>query len=296
MHPLDERERLVATLEEKRERLNQQAHRQRDVRDRLNDQTRAHAQRRDGLNAEVRGLIDRANQHKTKRDDLNRQVREAKQQRDVLNADAHDKAEALHALRREKGVAPTPGAIPLPKLRAEIKHLEFLQQTTVLTPKKEKDLIDLITSKRKELAAREGAVEENSELAGAWQAMKDAKARAEEQHAAVTALANAAQAEHDAMGQLFGQADGLRKEADAAQGEFVKSKIESDKVHREYIEAVSAIRDIERVLQGLRGGGSGPRSSTAADKAEADDIFDKFRKGEKLTSEDLFALQKGGRL
>jgi len=39
-----------------------------------------------------------------------------------------------------------------------------------------------------------------------------------------------------------------------------------------------------------------PLAPTAAERAEAEDIFEKFRKGEKLSTEDLIALQKGGRL
>lgn len=292
----DERENLLATLEEKRERLNQQAHRQRDLRDRMNDETKAHAQRRDGLNGQVRALVDQANQHKQKRDQLNQQVREAKAARDQLNQESHAKAEVLATLRRERGHKD--GGTSAAKLKAEIKHLEFQQQTVVLTPKKEKDLIDLITAKRKELADREKAMEESTDLKDAYEAMKAAKTRAEEQHALVTTLANDAQGQHDAMVKLFNEADGLRKQADAAQGDFVKSKVEADKVHREYIEAVSAIRDIERVAGALRGPTrerGGPHVS-AQDKADADDIFDKFRKGEKLSTEDLMALQKGGRL
>ena len=159
-----------------------------------------------------------------------------------------------------------------------------------------------------ELKEREGAMTESADMKTAYEEMKAAKGAAEEAHAAVTALANEAQAEHDAMVKLFGEADGLRKEADAAQGEFVKHKVEADKVHREYIEAVTSIREIDRVVHGIRGttpperrerGGSEDRQSsapTAAQRAEADDIFEKFRKGEKLSTEDLIALQKGGRL
>lgn len=294
----DERERLLADLEEKRERLNQQAHKQRDVRDRMNDETKRHAQRRDGFNAEVRALVDRANQHKAKRDEHNRLVREAKAKRDVLNHDAHAKAEALAKLRQAKGHHDSGASAA--RLKAEIKHLEFQQQTVVLTPKKEKDLIDLISAKRKELAEREKSLEESADSKVAYEAMKEAKALAEAQHAEVTALANAAQTEHDGMVKLFNEADALRKQADAAQADFVKSKTDADKVHREYIESVGAIRDIEKVLHGLRGtqqrsDRAGPHA-TAEEKAEAEDIFDKFRKGEKLSTEDLMALQKAGRL
>src|SRR5207248_1796981 len=138
----------------------------------------------------------------------------------------------------------------------------------------------------------------NAEIKAAWDEMRAAKAAAEEQHQAVTVLANEAQQEHDAMVKLFHEADGLRRLADGEQAEFVKHKIEADKAHREFVDAISAVRDIDRVANALRG--STPRgerapaasSEAAAAQAEAEDIFDKFRKGEKLSTEDLMALQK----
>lgn len=295
----DERSALLSDLAQKRERLQAQAHRARDVRDRLNDETKRHSARRDEFNAQVRGLVDQANQHKSKRDELNAKVREAKAKRDELNKDAHAKTEALNALRKDRA-GPAPGA-SVAKLKAEIWHLEYQQQTTVLTPKKEKELIDLIAAKLKEVKERESTMQENAEVKTAYDAMKAAKAAAEEQHAAVTQLANAAQAEHDAMMQLFGQADGVRKQADAAQADFVKNKVEADRAHREYIDAVTAVRDLERIMGALRQRQGGERDRVTVDagpaaQQEADLIFDKFRKGEKLSTEDLMALQKAGRL
>lgn len=300
---MDDRAALLQEFQRKREQLNQQAHRHRDLRDRMNDQTKAHAARRDEFNGQVRALVERANQHKAKRDELNGKVKAGKARRDELNKEAHAKSEALNALRRERGVASVGSGVPLGKLRAEIKHLEYQQQTTVLTPKKERELIELIAAKQKELKEREAAYQENEDVKLAYEAMKAAKAAAEEQHQAVTLLANQAQQEHDQMVQLFNQADGLRKQADAAQADFVRSKVEADKVHREYIDAVGAIRDLERVTGALRATGpraereaSTPGGASAQAQAEAEEIFDKFRKGEKLSTEDLMALQKAGRL
>lgn len=297
-----DRNALTDSFVSKRERLNGAAHKLRNDRDKLNDETRTHVVKRDELNAQVRGLVERANAHRAKRDATNQQVREAKGKRDELNRIAHAKVEALQELRRARGGAgPHDGSSPA-KLRAEIKHLEYQQQTTVLTPQKEKALIELIGQKLKELKEREGAFQESADMKQAYEEMKAAKTAAEEAHASVTHLANEAQAEHDAMVKLFAEADGLRKLADAEQAEFVRHKVEADKVHREYIEAVTSIRELDRVLQAMRGGSPTPErrddrpSPTAAQRAEADDIFEKFRKGEKLSTEDLIALQKGGRL
>ncbi|MFA5861109.1 MAG: phosphoserine phosphatase [Candidatus Thermoplasmatota archaeon] len=300
---MDERGALTSDLMQKRDRLQAQAQRHREARDKLNDETKRHSAKRDEFNAQVRAIVDRANAHKAKRDELNAKVHEAKSKRDELNVTAHEKTEALAAMRKEKGGGPAQSSgIPIPKLRAEIQHLEYQQQTTVLTPKKEKELIDLIGTKLRELKEREAAYEEHADVKKAWEDMKTAKAAAEEQHHAVTLLANEAQGEHDSMVKLYHEADGVRKLADAEQGEFVKHKIEADRTHHEFVEAISAIRDIERVAGALRGTTprgerEGPQSSDqAAAQSVAEGIFDKFRKGEKLSTEDLMALQKAGRL
>ncbi|HVL47656.1 MAG TPA: coiled-coil protein [Candidatus Thermoplasmatota archaeon] len=286
---------LIEDFLDKKERLNQQANRHRDLRDRMNEETKRWAARRDELNAKVRGLIDQANQHKARRDELNRNVMAAKQQRDELNKVANEKADALNLLKKDRSPreGPTPG-----KLKAEIRRLEFEQQTKVMTPKKEKELIDRIGALLKELRAIETSYEADAGVKEAYEAMKTAKAAAEEQHRAVTELANAAQEQHDKMVALFEEADKYRREADGGQEKFIESKMGADKVHHEYIDMVNQIRDLEKVVNGLRGKDRRGRGETAAvaAKAEGDAIFEKFKKGEKLSTEDLMALQKAGLL
>ncbi len=289
-------EALIRSLQEKKERLNQQANRHRDFRDKMNEQTKAHAARRDELNGKVREIIDRANQHKQRRDELNVQVRQAKAKRDELNLAANEKADALNAIKKTR--TPLDGA-SLGKLKHQLHQLEFEQQTKVMTPKKEKALIDQIAALEKDLKEKEKSFEADDTIKAAYEAMKIAKTAAEEQHKAVTELANAAQEQHDSMVRLFEEADKYRNDADAAQDLFVKSKLEADKVHHEYIEMVNQIRDIDKVGSRMRSPGRmarGPESARAEARAEAEDIFDKFRKGEKLSTEDLMALQKAGLL
>lgn len=300
----DEREALTHEFLEKRERINEGAHQHRTLRDRLNDETRRHARQRDELNAQVRGIVETANQHRAKRDELNARVREGKQQRDALNRLVQEKIEALQALRKDQGAGGAEGAVPLAKLKSELRRLEYEQQTKVFSPQKEKALIEQIALRLKEIREREGSHAEGDDARKAYEEMRAAKAQAEEQHRQVTALAQEAQAEHERMVALFSQADTLRKQADAEQAEFVRNKVEADRVHHEYIESIQQIRDLEKVVHamraaaGLRGPEPGDRTPApaASDRAAADEIFDRFRKGEKLSTEDLMALQKGGRL
>lgn len=301
-----DRNALSDSFRSKRDKLNDVAHRLRDQRDKLNDETKRHSMHRDELNAQVRAIVERANAYRATRDETNKKVRETKALRDERNKIAHTKAEALQALRRDHGHAGQTGASPA-KLQAEIRQLEYQQQTTVLTPKKEKALIDLISSKLKEikrLTEEAAAPQESVELQKALDELTIAKAAAEEAHAAVTALAVEAQAAHEGMLQQFAEADVIRSAADTEQAAFVRNKVEADKVHREYIETVTSIRDFDRVGYAIHGQappesqrrGEERGAPTQAQRNEADDIFERFRQGEKLSTEDLIALQKGGRL
>jgi uncharacterized coiled-coil DUF342 family protein len=287
---------LIEELHDKKEKLNQQANRHRDLRDRLNDETKKHAARRDELNARVRGLIEKANGHRAKRDELNKKVQEAKKNRDDLNKAANDKAEKLNEAKRSKA---RPGdAINVQRLKQDLRRLEYQQQTTALTPKKEKALVDQMSTLQKEIRGKEKEMESDAGVRDAYLEMKDAKEKAEEAHRAVTAAANAAQEQHDNMVKLFEEADGIRREADGAQEQFIKAKVEADKVHQEYIGMVNQIRDYEKQIIGLRNKMRADRGQPEGGegKVEAEAIYAKFKSGEKLSTEDLMTLQKAGLL
>ena len=286
---------LIEEFLDKKEALNGRANRNRELRDRLNEETKRWAARRDELNAKVRGLIDQANQHKAKRDGLNAEVRSGKEQRDVLNKAANEKAEALNNLRKDR--LPKDG-MSIGKLKHNLRQLEFEHQTKALTPKKEKALVESMQALAKEIREKESQFEADDTVRVAYEEMKTAKAAAEEQHRKVTESANAAQGEHDSMVKLFEEADKYRKEADGAQEKFIASKMEADKVHHEYIEMVNQIRDLDKVVGAMRNRDRAQRRDSGASEAKdaAEAIFDKFKQGEKLSTEDLMALQKAGLL
>ena len=105
-----------------------------------------------------------------------------------------------------------------------------------------------------------------------------------------------AQAEHDAMLKLYEEADKLRKDADDAQEKFIEAKLTADEEHREHIEHIRQVHDFDKIISGIRDRTRKARKekddSTA--KREAEEIFDKFKSGEKLSTEDIMVLQKSG--
>lgn len=282
-------------LERKLAAYQKEANLLRSRRDELNGQSRALADQRDELNAQVRGLVNQANEHKKRRDALNEQVQHAKKLRDEYNVQHEELARREEELKHR--VLPK-GGRSVGFLRRELKRLEFEQMTKVLTPAKEKALMEELTRLHREITAKEQEISSNPELKGAHEASVQAKDRAEKQHEKVGELAQSAQGEHEQMVKLFAQSDKVRRQADAMQEKVVVAKLEADKVHKTYVDLVDKIHQLEDEIQKARraAGEAEAAASREDQQKQADEIFERFKKGEKLSTEDLMALQKAGLL
>ncbi len=278
---------------EKKDQLQQKANQLRKERDRLNDEARGHAEERDEYNAKVRALVNEANEHKKRRDELNENVRRQKEARDEANRIADDSMKVADTMRRER--MPDGAAnLNVARLKKEARALEYQQMTSVMTPPKERALIERLQEIGKALREKEKVLRADPELKASMEKAELLKEKAEKEHSKVAGLAEKAQAEHDSMIKLYKESDKLRKVADKLQEKFVVSKMEADKIHKAYIEYVNQIHEIEDSL----GGGGGRASAHTAKQAEAaaDEVYEKFKAGEKLSTEDLLTLQKAGLL
>jgi len=284
---------LPADLEEKRARHNAEAERHKRQRDELNEKTRDWAEKRDALNAQVRKLIDDANAKRESRDKLNAEVRQVKASRDEWNRKFNDLSDKAIALRREK--MPKSG-LSIRKFKAELRALEKKHMTSVLSTEKEKALMKEMSLLDARIREMEKEIDQFTEVKTAEKEAREAKDNAENFHRQVGEIAEKAQSEHDAMLKLYEEADALRKEADDAQEKFIETKLSADDEHREHIEHIRQVHDFDKIISGIRDRGKKDRhekDETSA-KKEAEEIFEKFRSGEKLSTEDIMVLQKSG--
>jgi uncharacterized coiled-coil DUF342 family protein len=279
-------------LEAKREVANADAEKHRRRRDELNLLTREWVEKRDALNAEVRSLVEQATVHRQARDELNAQVQAAKAERDRFNRRVNEFLAKVNDIKRTR--VPR-GGIPVFRLKRELRDLEFRQQTRVMKPGEERELIEEMGRLQQEIRKREKELEQDQEVAKALEELRVAKETAEASHKRVGELAEAAQKEHDQMVALFEQGDALRAEADGAQEEFIKTKMLADEEHRKHIDFIRQVHDYDKIIHGIRQRGhQGEVFEEVDTKRQAEIIFERFRKGEKLSTEDLMTLQKSG--
>ncbi len=279
-------------LERKRAESNLRADELRARRDRLNAEARTLADQRGHILDDLHAKSAEAQEHRQHRDELNDQVREEKRLREEWNRRLQETADRVAELKRAR--APKPGAIPVWRLRKELRELEFRHMTTALSPDAEKRLVEEM--KRLEAAIRDQDEQfrQDPEVETAIAQLTEARTEAENHHTAVGRLAEEAQRAHESMVGLYETVDDLRRQADEVQAKLLEVKAAADEAHRQHIAAIEEVRDIEKMLYAVRGGRV-PVPYAEVEPPREEDFLARLKKGEKVSTEDLLELQKAGR-
>jgi uncharacterized coiled-coil DUF342 family protein len=282
----------IEELERKRAECNAKADELRAKRDRLNAEARATAETRSRILDELHDKSAEAQDHRRLRDTFNMQVREEKRLREEWNRRFQELGDKVQELKRTR--QPRPGAIPVWRLRKELKELEFRHMTTALTGDQEKRLIEEMKRLESSIKEQEEQLRQDPEVEETLKAFAEARNEAEAHHAAVGKLAEDAQREHESMVALYESVDALRRQADEVQAHLLEAKTQADEAHRGHIAAIEEVRDIEKMLYAARGGRAPPTWGEAEPPKE-EDFLARLKKGEKVSTEDLLELQKSGR-
>ncbi|MGP8158651.1 MAG: coiled-coil protein [Thermoplasmata archaeon] len=282
----------IEELERKRAESNAKADESRAKRDRLNAEARTTAESRSRILDELHDKSAEAQDHRRLRDTFNSQVREEKRLREEWNHKFQELGDKVQELKRTR--QPRPGAIPVWRLRKELKELEFRHMTTALTGEQEKRLIEEMKRLEAGIREQEEQLRQDPEVEQTLKEFAEARTEAETHHAAVGKFAEDAQREHEAMVVLYESVDALRRQADEVQAHLLEVKAQADEAHRGHIAAIEEVRDIEKMLYAARGGRA-PQTWGEAEPPKEEDFLARLKKGEKVSTEDLLELQKSGR-
>jgi len=287
--------RLLNELQGRKGDLKDKSEEYKDKRNEFNLEASKCATKRNELNKRTKELIDEAQQLKKLRDENNEQVAQSKLKRDELNDQANKIYAEIDKIRKGLNLGDGPS---LKELKKQIDGLEFRQQTEVMTPAKERELVDSITKMTDELKKKKSQLEGNTELKTFLEQAQALRDEALVHHNKVKEFADAAQQYHDKMITIFKDADAIRAESDTAHKEFVKAQEAADEQHRLFIQTQKEIREINKVLIGLKRKSKESKDESIREqsKKEAEEVYAQFKLGEKLTTEDLMLLQRSGLL
>ena len=87
-------------------------------------------------------------------------------------------------------------------------------------------------------------------------------------------------------------------EADQAQEMFIKCKVEADEQHNLHLDYIRQVHDFDKIISGMRSKQRKEKKSKRKEQEqeEAESIFDRFKTGDKLSTDDFMVLQKAGYL
>jgi uncharacterized coiled-coil DUF342 family protein len=283
----------IEDLVKEKDEFQKNANELKEKRNKLHLKSKKLADERDSLNTSIREMRNKITEHKQRRDDLNERVKHAKDQRNKLNKSYNEIKKKIVTLERKRSLA---SGTNLNELRKQLKSLENEQMTQPMSPHKEKKIIEVISGIHTKIKEEEDRLNKDPKLKKAIDEEKIIKQKAEKQHDQVEKLATRAQEEHELMIKLIQQLDNLIKKVNTVQESIVMTKIEADNVHKGFIECVDKIHDFERQIsasQEIKRKTKKAAEVSIAQK-EANEIFERFKRGEKLSTEDLMALQKAG--
>ncbi len=282
---------MLNELIEKRRMVLAESEQHKDRRNELNALASKYARERNLLNAQTREFVEEAQKHKDLRDRINEEVQALKELRNEYNDRANSLFEEIEAFKKEHGTLRSRG---IKELQRQIEHLEFKQQTEVYSTDKERELIEKIKHLKTAVREQEAELEQNKEMRAKLSEAREYRKLASEIHRELTEKAELAQQHHDQMVECYRKADRSRESADQAHQQFVEAQEAADEEHRQFIACQKELRDYDKVISGLRKKTKKTKVSREqkAVRKEAERIFQQFRGGEKLTTDDLLLLQR----
>ncbi len=282
---------MLDELEGKRAEVIKKAEEYKRRRTELNSEASKWADLRDELNGRIREAVEKAKGFKKQREDYEKFIEENKAKRGELNRKASKYYSTVEKLRKENDMQ---SIRTFEGLRERIDELELKQQVEVLSKDKEKKLVAKITELRKEFARMQKEWEKDKELKESLKTAQKYREEADKYHDAVLSHVKLSHECHDNMVESFKEADRVRAKADDAHRRFLEAQEKADDAHRLYLKYLRDVKDFNQVITGLRRKVQedwGFKERVEARKA-AKSIYERFRDGEKLNTEDLLTLQK----
>ncbi|MGZ7049282.1 MAG: phosphoserine phosphatase SerB [Methanobacterium sp.] len=246
-------------------------------RDALNEEARSQKQIRDELNAGIKENLSKAIEYRNKRDKTNQEVKKYKKLRDETN-------NKLKTMEWESGRR------DVINIEKEIKRIDKTIETEVLDIRKENELIKRVQDLSKQLQGMQKDVKAQKEAL-------ELKELSESYHQKVVEFSDEAQITHEKMLEYFQKIDEIRINADEAHNKFIEIKNSASQKHDEVKECFVQIRKINKRLDKVKAKTRSFETQVSdkknkKEKERAMDIYEKFKEGKKLNTDELMLLQK----
>lgn len=262
-------------------------------RETLNRKARELLEQRNKLNEEFRRLAAEVKELRARRDELNSKVKELKSSRNLAREAAVSEREKLDKLSdRSRKISERIEGSPRKALE-EFNRLEWKLQTTILTPKGEKELIRRLKELEGQVLVAKKVQEYRDRITGTKAAIGGRRLQAQSLHEQMTKVVEESEVIHNKLVEMAASASKVRSEADQAHAEFVEACRGADNAHKEYIMNLVKIREIRQRVSESGQYSKLRKAQEVREKLERSGS-EKLEQGKRLSLEEFKALMEKG--
>lgn len=262
-------------------------------RETLNRKARESLEERNKLNLEFKRLIAEVRDLKVRRDELNKKVKELKTSRDSARDVATAERERLEKLKdKSVKIAERIDGNPR-KAVEEFNRLEWKVQTTILTPKAEKELIKRLKDLEAQVLVAKKAEDLRYKIVGTRATIGGRRLQAQSLHEQMTKVVEESEVIHKRLVEVADSASGVKADADKAHVAFIEALKGADEAHKQYVMNLVRIRELRQQIAE-----SGPlsrlrKAQEVREKLEKSGA-EKLEQGKRLSLEEFKALMEKG--
>lgn len=254
--------------------------------------------KREEFSKKIREYIQKIKGNREKRDALAKEIKELKPKRGSINSSIFIKSKDLENLKKEKiGLANSLGIKETPsKIRHDIENLEFKIETSAMPFDKERELMKRIKGLKKLYSAASAVNGFNEKIKAAGDEIRKMRSSANDTHRSIQEKAGQAQALHQEILDISAEADKIKVEEESAFKKFSDLKAKFNEANAQLKEKLKTMDGIRNSLDSI----SSERKERKRMRQESflrskeDEVNEKIKRGEKLTTEDLLVFQEFG--
>jgi phosphoserine phosphatase len=266
-----------------------------DRRNELNNLAKILREERDMVNAKHKEMREDMALLKKERDELVTQMRAHKELRNGYQKQAK---ELITARQKKKGEVFKNLPLRVEELKADVQMLEYQQETTILNPQDENDLIDQIRKKQKEYQTLQKELDKQQtlqvDISDKDRAIDELFKKADEEHEQVQKFYNESQKKHEEYMKLVNELSVTIAESNKKHEEYIEARNEAQQNHEKAIEMRGHIVEVrnerrkryEESKRILKEQNLQARKAVMDDdklKKIADSALDSLKKGEKIS-------------
>ncbi len=252
--------------------------------------------KKEALSAKIKESIRKIKDNKTKRDSFTNEVKELKLKRYLLNKELSSKSSELEKLKKERAEASKSLDVKESpsRLKQQMDKLEFKIETDTVSFEKEKELMKKIKVLKKDYDKLSILQESDKNVREVIDAVRKLRRESSDFHKSIQEKAKQSQVLHEEILKISAEIDKLKLEEEDAFRKFSDFRKQFHELNSQLKDKFKLMDEVKSHLDKIQLDKRDIRKQEEESflKSKKEEVNEKIRKKQKLTTEDLLVFQQ----